>query len=971
MRVVVDLQALGLGEAGSDRAVLEVLQALGRSAAGHDLVALLPAVDDDADALRSRDDVRRSAPEANQVRCPAPAGPDEVRLVAAREAVLAALCPDAIVVPAPAVGVGRGCWAVGRTLTPVPTGAVIVGAGLSDGSSSGDSAWSPEDLERCALVLEDHGDAGKTAAEVWAWVADLPRVLPDDAGAAPRLSLALVAPWPPTRSGVADFAAATAPHLGELYDITVVSDHPPVIGVLPHLTRDEFLSTWWRFDRVLYHLGNSVYHSADLAMLGSVPGCVVVHDAVLSGAIRGSQLALGDPGGIDSMLAAEAPEPPTGQLDLRGIRTALAPALGVLVHSEHALALLRSAGLTAQVSRVTRLPVATSRNRGRPGVPSRSGPTVLAHFGFVNAFKGADLLVEAAARLIDRGTPCRVVFVGEFVDGGLKPRIARLAKRLDVPVTITGFVDQDQWDDWLERASCAVQLREQSHGESSAALGELLAAGLSVVCTDTGSFAELPEGVVRHVPAGVSPGRLADVLSEVLEPAESARLTHAALSFVRDECSPQVWADRVAEMVEAGYRSSLGVHWAAASAGLPPSQPDEALLSLPPVPGSGYTPWLTDVSVYANTPFFSGIQRVTSRLHHELDSLLDPRAAGLHPVRISEGLVDLPHPEIGRDPRSWLPCVPLREADWLLCLDLNVRLVRHRTDLLAARARGLRVAVAVYDLMPELHPEWFPRESGPVGFGPWLRCVLDVADLVVVNSRAAARDVHDFTERRPPTRPDSFDLAVLPLGSDLPRRPAAGVAPARSKDHFLVVGTVEPRKGHVQVLDAFERLWKDGSDVRLTVAGRRGWMVDQVVERMARLTQDERRFEWLENATDAELDELYAQCTAVVMASEGEGFGLPIVEAATRGCPVVVRDIAVLREVAGDRALYFRADAADLVDVLRDATGRAVAGTLPAPALDRWRSWADVAADLSDILDGRRTGAARWSPRHGWKVGSE
>ncbi len=205
MRVVVDLQALG-----SRRGWLRQGRCRGAPGAG---------------ALRGRSRLGRAAPgggrrggRASVTRRRAPerpgsepgplpppsAGPDEVRLVAAREAVLAARCPNEFGGAAPAVGVGRGRWGCGKsTLTPVPTGAVIVGAGLSDGSSSGDLAGSPEDLERCALVLEDHGDAGKTAAEARGVpVADLPRVLLDETvRAAPRLSLALVAPGPPTRRG--------------------------------------------------------------------------------------------------------------------------------------------------------------------------------------------------------------------------------------------------------------------------------------------------------------------------------------------------------------------------------------------------------------------------------------------------------------------------------------------------------------------------------------------------------------------------------------------------------------------------------------------------------------------------------------------------------------------------------------------------------------------------------------------------
>ncbi|REM39804.1 glycosyltransferase, partial [Mycobacterium tuberculosis] len=63
---------------------------------------------------------------------------------------------------------------------------------------------------------------------------------------------------------------------------------------------------------------------------------------------------------------------------------------------------------------------------------------------------------------------------------------------------------------------------------------------------------------------------------------------------------------------------------------------------------------------------------------------------------------------------------------------------------------------------------------------------------------------------------------------------------------FLMVGTVEPRKGHAQTLDAFEQLWRNGIDVNLVIAGKKGWMVEEVVERLQQHPQRGRRLFWLE-----------------------------------------------------------------------------------------------------------------------------
>ena len=955
MRLVVDLGDAGAAEAFEGllpAPVRAVLDGLVAELGADDLLLVVPGpAPGRPDPVVLRDVLASSVPAHRVVTAPEPGDHDPGAARASRHALVAALCPDAVVALVARPDVSDLARVAG-----VPTAVVVCG---------GHAATAPaEDGPDLVLSVAARVDREVPTA-VRAWAAALP---PVPAGPV-RPSLALVSAWPPARSGVADYAAFTAPYLSALYDVTVVTDEQEAVTAgLPRETRAEFAQNWWRYDRVVYHLGNSVFHSADLGLLARAPGVVVLHDAVLTGALRGTGDGLGHPRGPDGLLADAGPTPPPGAPDLRGVRAALAPALGVVVHSQHAATLLREAGVTTNPVAVTRLATPAREPRG-PAPADTDDRPVLAHFGFVNPYKGAGLLVAAAGALLARGAPCRVVFVGEFTGGGLLAETRRLAERLGVDMTVTGFVDEPRWESWLARSACAVQLREQSHGESSAALGELLARGVPVVCTDIGSFGELPEGVVRHVPPGVAPERLADVLEPLLTPETGRELAAAATRFARIDCAPEVWAGAVAAAVEQADAGSLAVRWAEESARL--SAPaGAATVGVPDAfalrgrTGLGHAAWVTDVSVYANTAFFTGIQRVAARLHQELDTVLPRRGAGLSPARITEGLDDKPHREIARDPMSWRPAVPLDEAEWLLCIDLNVRLARHREQLMAARSRGLRVAVVVHDLMPVLHPEWFPRESGGGGFAGWLRTMLDVADLVVANSDATADDVRGHVEKHAPRRADALALATVPWGWDFDGE--ASIAPLgagpREADHFLVVGTIEPRKGHRQVLAAFEALWAAGSPARLTVVGRRGWMVDDLVARMTELERTEPRFRWREDADDAELHRLYAACTAVVMPSHGEGFGLPVVEAALRGAPVVVRDIPVLREVAGDDAIYFSASGGDLERVVASTLARAARGSLPVRRTADLRRWSAVASDLADVLREDVPVTATWRP---------
>jgi glycosyltransferase involved in cell wall biosynthesis len=872
------------------------------------------------------------------------------RREAAREALVTAMRADAVALVLPADH-DAALWSVGRWLPAAPT-AVVLDADASP----------PTGVDRAFLLCEDI-EAG--ARDLWDWasaVGSTPRPPSDD----PRPSLALISPWPPARSGVADFAAGSLEQLEDFYDVTVVADEGKVSDSIPHVDRAWFEDNWWRFDRVLYHLGNNSYHGPDMRLLARAPGCAVVHDASLTAAMRSSGDQLGSPDGVEALLLQDGPDPGPSAPDFRGLRAALAPALGLLVHSEHARDLLLRSAVDLAVPEVTPLPVT------RKGIPRRAATgeavadrLVMAHFGYVNGFKGADVLVRAASILRELADQWEVVFVGEFLDRALRRDVELLARQFGVPLTVTGFVDQAHWDRWLLDATCAVQLREDSHGESSAALGELLAAGLPVICTSIGSFAELPDGVVRHVPRGVVPHDLASAVQECTSAGKEEGMRLAGQAYANQILAPTRWAAAVADMVETSYATSLGRWYAEAAAPLPPGHDEGSLFCRPRATADRHrSVWLSDTTVYEHTPFFSGIQRVTSRLHHGLLRQLDPSRDDLFPHAFGWRPPMEPHEEIRRDPLLARPRPALSEADWLLCLELDAGLPAARDEVLDARARGMRVAAMVYDVMPVLHPEWFPPEPGISNFEMWLRWILDVADVVVVNSWATAQDVMDYANRQPPQRADRFEIHILPLGIE--PKAAAQIPVDREIGHFLMVGTVEPRKGHADVLDAFEELWRHQDDAALTVVGRAGWMVDTLVERMEQLEKKEPRFRWLRAAADAEVDALYARSTAVVMASRGEGFGLPVVEAAAHGCPVVVRDIPVLREVAQDHALYFQADASDLASVLHEAMQMAAAGTLPFAPGDGSRTWDHVTADFIAIVQGGRRPVARWAPREEW-----
>lgn len=172
-----------------------------------------------------------------------------------------------------------------------------------------------------------------------------------------------------------------------------------------------------------------------------------------------------------------------------------------------------------------------------------------------------------------------------------------------------------------------------------------------------------------------------------------------------------------------------------------------------------------------------------------------------------------------------------------------------------------------------------------------------------------------------------------------------------------MVGTIEPRKGYDVALTALERLWAAGTSATLTIVGRYGWGVPEIAQRIESHPEFGRRLRWLRQATDEEVQSCYELADALLFCSHGEGFGLPIVEAAQHGVSLILRDLPEFREVAGDGAFYFTGDAEGLATALREWVALANSGNAPRPSDDIAISWQESAAQLFHTVNGSMRGA--------------
>lgn len=366
--------------------------------------------------------------------------------------------------------------------------------------------------------------------------------------------------------------------------------------------------------------------------------------------------------------------------------------------------------------------------------------------------------------------------------------------------------------------------------------------------------------------------------------------------------------------------------------------------------------WFVDVTSIAGRDLGTGVHRVVRNI---LRSWLEtpPPGVRIEPVRFEDGdyrdarnyatsLLELDNLQL--EDGIVLP----RRGDTFVGLDWSPESLSAASSRIADwRRGGVSTCFLVHDLLPVRSPQWFHAYSREL-LARWLNDISFLADKVICVSRATAADYLSWlAENTPPCqfakppRVGSFFLGVDPLTlrgevSDL--RASLRTATQR-RPSLLMVGTLEPRKGHRDALDAAERLWNSGLDFNLIIVGQRGWLTDEVIARIKRHPRNGDSLHWHDDVRDRELGALYAQATSLLAASQGEGYGLPLIEAAQHGLPVLARDIAVFREVMGEDATYLPDDASQWDVMIRD---RLLAGR-GTPTTRQWPTWSEAAAELA------------------------
>lgn len=838
----------------------------------------------------------------------------------------------------------------------------------------------------------------------------------EDAPRSRKPRLAFVSPLPPERSGVADYSAQILPELHRYYDIDVVVAQDRVeddwiVANCGVRSVAYFESHAHSYDRILYHFGNSEFHIHMFSLLRRIPGVVVLHDFYLGDIIlhiehtkriihywtrallRSHGYRAVDERFNHNMLADLLPRYPAN-IDI------LTQSQGVILHSQYAVKLTEKfypaydRQSLKVIPLVRRLATLRTKEEARRILGFSPDDIIVCSFGFIQPAKLSVRIADAWLESpLCRDRRCHLIFVGEMSSGPYADDMRARMKRTDggEHIRTTGFVSAEVYSLYLQAADIGVQLRAHSRGETSAAALDCLAYGLATVVNANGSMAELPADCVRRLDDMFETSELARALTELrADGAERERLGASATAYVATNHTPSIVAARYHEAIEEFASKATMLHSlpalmtsarelvAAGDAGEDVHRHAEKIGREEPLQRTNRSLFI-DVSVLAMQDLRTGIQRVVRAL---LLELLDSPPAGyrVEPVRLSDASGQwkyyhaaeyVEHILTGASGTLQDEAIEVSDGDYFLGADFYAGgVICSATSGIYSewRARGARIGFIVYDILPLTLPDCFPPEAGPV-HKQWISILAAEADDLVCISASVAEETRtwlkahlDGSSKLPAIHPWTLgaDIAASLPSKGLPADAEILLETLRDKDCFLMVGTIEPRKGHLQALEAFDLLWEAGSEARLVIVGNEGWRgvpreqarnLPEILERLTNHPETGRRLFWLQGVSDEFLDRIYQEADCLIAASLDEGFGLPLIEAARHGVPILARDIPVFREVAGDAAAYFSgrdgASLATAIDLwLRDFRK----GRHPKPDSMKWLSWAESAARLKNIL---------------------
>lgn len=269
------------------------------------------------------------------------------------------------------------------------------------------------------------------------------------------------------------------------------------------------------------------------------------------------------------------------------------------------------------------------------------------------------------------------------------------------------------------------------------------------------------------------------------------------------------------------------------------------------------------------------------------------------------------------------------------------------------KKKGVKVIAVIYDLIPITHAQFCDDFLAAV-FKKWFFDSLAFVDGYIGISRTVQNDLQSFMQKEFGNKAALKRFDYFHLGADFDKHQADEeqvrqiiIDIMALRTIYFTVSTIEPRKNHAYLLDAFEPLWEQGYDLSLIIAGRVGWKVEALIKRIVTHKQYGKRLHLWSDLNDQELTYCYGHAKMLLFPSIAEGFGLPIVESLGHGLPVLASDTPVHREVGKNQIGYFDlSNPQDLTDTIKKIEAEGIPATLQASGSYEWMSWRESTRQL-------------------------
>lgn len=360
--------------------------------------------------------------------------------------------------------------------------------------------------------------------------------------------------------------------------------------------------------------------------------------------------------------------------------------------------------------------------------------------------------------------------------------------------------------------------------------------------------------------------------------------------------------------------------------------------------------WLVPGDVGGSEDYAVGLVRELTRSDHiGLKVFCQPELADAYPELASAGVL-VPGPGLGERrglrlfwENSWLP-YQMRH--------LGLDLVHHLGGTVPPLAAS-RSVLTVYDLQPLTHPERFrPAKRA------WLRQALPRSARHAYKVLTLSEHVRQHVVRHLGTPADQ--VVVVPPGvRGARRRDLAAAAAARlrydipaDRELLLYPAITYPHKNHAVMVRAMAAVVAKRPEATLVLTGRDG-PGDEDVAALAHELGVGHAVRRLGRLPRGELDALFDAADALVFPSTHEGFGLPLLEAMTRGCPILAADASAIPEIVGSNGVLIHPHDPDawadaIIDVLTDPGRHADLAAAATAGLTRFR-WDDATATILDV----------------------